>query len=373
MRPELKLWTHAALDPAASSSGGRKSPDDATTFTTEASTRIADAISIGRARAALTRAIRAHPKLALALLPIDAATMSNRPGAPARRLAGDATEFLRAAFAGVKERCASDVAAAVVAAANGVFSGRARGEVRDSRAGCVGGCGGGDVRRRGEGRARRDATGAHARRRIREPPVRARYSPSIPRGSSRRCAGIAERHSTREALAAATSVHKLPPRRPRSPGPFAARWWRARSLRERRTRRRRCVNFADAFASGAHRRGARTRDHRRQRMGPPPPPPSPPTCSTSTTRAWFARWRRWCTPAAARTAKPLGARSTGAPAPRQAAWSGMASSRRVMAAPRLRGVAFFHRRLRPPRARPARGTGTRRGRRPSPRSRRAPR
>ena len=37
----------------------------------------ADAKGLGRARARLTRAIRAHPKLALALLPNDAATTSD--------------------------------------------------------------------------------------------------------------------------------------------------------------------------------------------------------------------------------------------------------------------------------------------------------
>ena len=119
--PLLKLWTHAALDPAASSSGGRKGLDDADDVHDGGFDESgADAKGLGRARARLTRAIRAHPKLALALLPNDAATTSD-PAHPRGASLATRTEWVRAAFAGVKERCASDVAAAVVAAANGVL------------------------------------------------------------------------------------------------------------------------------------------------------------------------------------------------------------------------------------------------------------
>ena len=131
--PLLKLWTHAALDPAASSSGGRKGLDDADDVHDGGFDESgADAKGLGRARARLTRAIRAHPKLALALLPNDAATTSD-PAHPRGASLATRTEWVRAAFAGVKERCASDVAAAVVAAANGVL------DIAAARAGEVAG------------------------------------------------------------------------------------------------------------------------------------------------------------------------------------------------------------------------------------------
>ena len=104
--PLLKLWTHAALDPAASSSGGRKGLDDADDVHDGGFDESgADAKGLGRARARLTRAIRAHPKLALALLPNDAATTSD-PAHPRGAPLATRTEWVRAAFAGVKERCA---------------------------------------------------------------------------------------------------------------------------------------------------------------------------------------------------------------------------------------------------------------------------
>ena len=151
----LKLWTHAALDPAASSfRGGAKSRDDSDDESG------ADASGISRARARLTRAIRAHPKLAPAL-PIergDSDAAHPRGASLATR-----TEWVRAAYAGVGARCEAAAKAAVVAAANGVLdiaAARARGGGRDARAGRVGGCGRGGVRRRGEGRARGDAPAA---------------------------------------------------------------------------------------------------------------------------------------------------------------------------------------------------------------------
>ena len=122
--PLLKLWTHAALDPAAGSSGrGRKGQMDDSDDVHDGGldeTGGADARGLGRARARLTRAIRAHPKLAPALDGSNA-NAAHDAAHPRGASLATRTEWVRSAYAGVKERCGADVAAAVVASANGVL------------------------------------------------------------------------------------------------------------------------------------------------------------------------------------------------------------------------------------------------------------
>ena len=134
--PLLKLWTHAALDPAAGSSGrGRKGQMDDSDDVHDGGldeTGGADARGLGRARARLTRAIRAHPKLAPALDGSNA-NAAHDAAHPRGASLATRTEWVRSAYAGVKERCASDVAAAVVASANGVL------DIAAARAGEVAG------------------------------------------------------------------------------------------------------------------------------------------------------------------------------------------------------------------------------------------
>ena len=114
--PLLKLWTHATLDPAAGSGKRGKGGDDGDDDGDDDENSLgAEAKGLGRARARLTRAIRAHPKLANAL-PENTRAATPR-GAPLARRAA----WVREAFAGVSNACPKEASAAVVAASSGVW------------------------------------------------------------------------------------------------------------------------------------------------------------------------------------------------------------------------------------------------------------